>query len=117
MPTRGALSVVASVGTLAEAFASGLISNPSTALFHTSAFAAVITYGTLPASALVRLTLAPPFRRRFTTIAESAPLYGKRHEFAAVLVAASTYLGVASSLSNDNDSASGVFANSVFTPN
>src|SRR5947199_10578868 len=116
MATRGAFSVVASIGDFAGAFGSGLISKPSIDLFHTSCFAFASTYDT-PASGLVRLTFAPPFRRRFTSIAESAPLYGKRYTFAAPpLLRRIWYFGVAVSFCSTNDSANGVRANSVFTP-
>src|ERR1700730_166165 len=114
MPTRGALIAVASSGALAGALASGLTSaltsKPSTALFQTSGLAAAITYGTLPASAFVMLTLAPPLSNRFITRADRAPLYGNR-QAPPEFVAGSGNFGAAVSFRSASALSSALLAN------
>src|SRR5262249_7775218 len=114
MPTRGAFNAVDRTGVLAGAFASVRISKPSTALFQISGLVLTSAKGISP---LVRLTFAPALRSRFTKSAEVAPLYGKRHVFAPPLATASTNLGVAATFSKVSVPGSGLFANSVLTPN
>src|ERR1051326_6991516 len=92
MPTRGVLSVVASAGGLTSADVADLTSKPSMAFFQISGFVLTSASG---ASPLVRLTFAPAFNRRFTSIAEVAPLYGKRHPFGPLALTDNTGFGAA----------------------
>src|SRR5215471_16777451 len=114
MATRGALSVVARAGIFVEACASERTSKPSIALLQTSGFVLTRTYGISP---LVRLTFAPAFSNRLTTIAEVAPLYGKRHALVPLLITGNTGFGVAATFCRTSVPGSALLANSVLTPN
>src|ERR1051326_4462273 len=114
MPTRGVLSVVASAGGLTSADVADLTSKPSMAFFQISGFVLTSASG---ASPLVRLTFAPAFNRRFTSIAEVAPLYGNRHPFGPLALTDNIGFGVAATFSSVSVPGSGLLANSVFTPN